>query len=620
MDIPDPATTEWVPIWNPLTQGPVGPQGPQGETGEIGPAGPSSSVFFYRADTQFQTASDPGSGYMRWNTVDQQAATALYLDRLTIDNFDITLFLQLMEIEDRFVIHDADLAVNYQVWALTGEAISHADWFELPVAFVEAGGAGAFAQNTKLAVLIKAEGSVGPTGPPGPAGPEGPQGPPGDPLPPIAADRLLGRGDTSGTGAPEEITLGSGLNLTGTILTATATGSGDVVGPASAVHNNIAMFNGTTGKLIADSVILSSEVVTTGTPPVGDNNLVRYANTTGRRVGDSGIRMDLVARTNLTNVFDGPQHITDPTVVAGPTRTYAGVILNDRTQPVNARVWRLLQAGGTLYFQSTNDGETTGDGSVTITRPGHLTASGEINATNIYNTGGYIWPGRVDSGGAKQASWYLGSHGSYGLYVNTGIYIASTVITGANIHCGGNFHNTNGRIYPGLEPGGANQGGYYLSSHSSYGLYSNTGFYAANFQAPRFYGALDPGYLDRSSAWVEVAHNPADWGASSGGWTLAAQYGYGYYIFNNVMTINVVVVGTLSAATNQAYFRIPAGRAAAQHVSTRITCITGTYEPTYGARFETAPGDVWIRIYANTGGNFEAGSITVKGQITVPLQ
>lgn len=40
LTIPDPATTEWVPIWNPLTQGPVGPPGPTGPTGATGAQGP----------------------------------------------------------------------------------------------------------------------------------------------------------------------------------------------------------------------------------------------------------------------------------------------------------------------------------------------------------------------------------------------------------------------------------------------------------------------------------------------------------------------------------------------------------------------------------------------------
>lgn len=38
---PDPATTEWVPIWSPMN---AGPQGPQGPTGPTGPTGPASTV------------------------------------------------------------------------------------------------------------------------------------------------------------------------------------------------------------------------------------------------------------------------------------------------------------------------------------------------------------------------------------------------------------------------------------------------------------------------------------------------------------------------------------------------------------------------------------------------
>jgi len=47
MAIPDPNTTNWVPIWNPQNAGPVGPQGPigptgpTGSTGATGPAGPT---------------------------------------------------------------------------------------------------------------------------------------------------------------------------------------------------------------------------------------------------------------------------------------------------------------------------------------------------------------------------------------------------------------------------------------------------------------------------------------------------------------------------------------------------------------------------------------------------
>lgn len=41
---PNPATTEWVPIWNPMSAGPVGPQGPQGIQGPQGVKGDTGAT------------------------------------------------------------------------------------------------------------------------------------------------------------------------------------------------------------------------------------------------------------------------------------------------------------------------------------------------------------------------------------------------------------------------------------------------------------------------------------------------------------------------------------------------------------------------------------------------
>lgn len=71
--------------------------------------------------------------------------------------------------------------------------------------------------------------------------------------PASAADLLLGRGSAGGAGDWQELTLGSNLALSGTTLNVTGgSGIGDVLGPASAVDDHIATYDGATGKLIQD--------------------------------------------------------------------------------------------------------------------------------------------------------------------------------------------------------------------------------------------------------------------------------------------------------------------------------------------------------------------------------
>ncbi len=53
------------------------------------------------------------------------------------------------------------------------------------------------------------------------------------------------------------LTVGSGLSITGTTIA--ATGSGDVVGPASAADNALVRFDGTTGKLVQNGQITQSD-------------------------------------------------------------------------------------------------------------------------------------------------------------------------------------------------------------------------------------------------------------------------------------------------------------------------------------------------------------------------
>jgi hypothetical protein len=78
-------------------------------------------------------------------------------------------------------------------------------------------------------------------------------------VPATAASKLVGRGSASGAGDMEEITIGAGLTMTATTLSASGAGTGDVVGPASATDNAFARYDSTTGKLIQDSVVIADD-------------------------------------------------------------------------------------------------------------------------------------------------------------------------------------------------------------------------------------------------------------------------------------------------------------------------------------------------------------------------
>lgn len=75
-------------------------------------------------------------------------------------------------------------------------------------------------------------------------------------------------------------------------------GTGDVVGPASSVTNRVAIFSGTTGKLIADSGLLLSGSNT------GDQTIALTGDVTGSGTGSfaATIASDAVSNTKLANM------------------------------------------------------------------------------------------------------------------------------------------------------------------------------------------------------------------------------------------------------------------------------------------------------------------------------
>jgi hypothetical protein len=75
----------------------------------------------------------------------------------------------------------------------------------------------------------------------------------------MSTNKILGRG-TADTGAIEELTLGTGIELSGTTINITVSSGGDVTGPSSATADAVVLFNSTSGKIIKDS---TKTIVTT---------------------------------------------------------------------------------------------------------------------------------------------------------------------------------------------------------------------------------------------------------------------------------------------------------------------------------------------------------------------
>lgn len=76
------------------------------------------------------------------------------------------------------------------------------------------------------------------------------------------------------------------VNAGATALEYATAGSGDVVGPASATSGRVAVYNGTTGKLLQDGTKLETDLVV-GPASSTDNAIVRFDGTTGKLVKDS---------------------------------------------------------------------------------------------------------------------------------------------------------------------------------------------------------------------------------------------------------------------------------------------------------------------------------------------
>lgn len=275
--------------------------------------------------------------------------------------------------------------------------------------YAEAAAASA-ALSAAVATSPGPAGPAGPTGPTGPAGPAGttgdtgPAGPQGPAGPTGPAGATGPAGETGATGpegaqgpAGPEGPAGSG------------SGSGDVAGPASSVTNNIALFDGTTGKIIKDSGANLSSYLTSFTeadPTVPSH--VKAITTTNISNWDSAFSYGNHASAGyLTGITSGdvttalgftPYDATNPSgyitgITSGNVTTALGFTPYDATNPsgyiTGITSEQVTTALGFTPYNATNpSGYTANAGTVTsvsgtgtvsgLTLTGTVTASGSL--------------------------------------------------------------------------------------------------------------------------------------------------------------------------------------------------------------------------------------------------
>lgn len=107
----------------------------------------------YTAVANNQTASDPGTGNIRWNNATLTSSTALYIDDETAAGIDISNYLALFSTNATIFIQNQDNSAVYQRWKVTS-VTDNTGWWTYGVSLLDS--AGVIAQSDKLIVAFRA--------------------------------------------------------------------------------------------------------------------------------------------------------------------------------------------------------------------------------------------------------------------------------------------------------------------------------------------------------------------------------------------------------------------------------------------------------------------------------
>jgi len=281
-----------------------------------------------------------------------------------------------------------------------------------------------------------------------------------------------------------------------------------------------------------------------------EGNITAFADATGQFIGDSNVPVTQVARKDQQNDFVTPQ------VIHGTTPRLR---LTDESQPVGSQVIEACNYNQQFYVHAADAAKLM----FTVNRVGTLAVEGDVNAKGNVVPTGQVYPGRVDTPGA-QGSWYLGSHGAYGLYTNTGFYINGSVTTPGTVTAGvvdvnGGLLYARQGLRVGLDPPNG-------TGLSTWLLESSNHIRAQG-------GVYDYGRSVPMGAWTDFS--PAFYTAEGAPCGIVRWFSSRYQIVGNTMTIMLFLTVNIPAQTGFLYFYMPVGQSNVQSGGPLVTGYSG---------------------------------------------
>ena len=285
------------------------------------------------------------------------------------------------------------------------------------------------------------------------------------------------------------------------------TGAGDVTGPATSVADNLASFTNTTGKAIKDSGIATANVVLkdaanvfTKAYAIGSHAisiqaalpLQSFVETGGAvdakmwRVYATGGRF-FIDCTNDAETASQAMWIfgRDGTLTTPRALNIRGgnpfLCIQDTNRPVDGQVFIIQNLADVLKVSAFNDAINAEQKQVlAMNRNGNITVGGSITALNtlLLTDGGN--PSLSISVIGNYLRFNSSNYGQIAYMDMAGSMVLNGQLNSAGLMNRGHYYQSTGAyVYPGSQTGENPQQAWFLATHSSYGLYTNTGLFVA---------------------------------------------------------------------------------------------------------------------------------------------